>query len=141
MKKNICIFIFVVWLIALLKITVFRSNFSIERLFVNGKINYIPFKVLFEAFKKNGLGYFLYLFLGNIIWFMPLGFLASILTKWSGWKIILAGFVLSLSIEVAQFVFGTGLTEIDDLILNTLGTFAGLEVAKTLVKFRLLKTI
>ena len=32
---------------------------------------------------------------------------------------------LSLGIELSQYVFGTGVTEIDDIILNTLGCLLG----------------
>ena len=35
------------------------------------------------------------------------------------------GFLLSLSIETAQFVLGSGVSELDDLILNTLGALLG----------------
>ena len=40
-------------------------------------------------------------------------------------RTILCGFGLSLLIELLQFVFGTGVSEVDDLILNTLGTLIG----------------
>ena len=35
------------------------------------------------------------------------------------------GLLLSLLIECAQFVLGCGISEIDDLLLNTLGAMAG----------------
>ena len=38
---------------------------------------------------------------------------------------ILYGFFLSLLIETMQFVFGTGVSELDDVILNTLGVYLG----------------
>ena len=41
------------------------------------------------------------------------------------WKIVLAGFLFSLTIESLQYLFGTGYSELDDLILNTAGVFAG----------------
>ena len=37
----------------------------------------------------------------------------------------IAALLLSLLIECAQFVLGCGISEIDDLLLNTLGAMAG----------------
>ncbi len=39
------------------------------------------------------------------------------------WLIVLTGFAFSLIIESMQYFWGTGISEADDLILNTLGTF------------------
>ena len=40
------------------------------------------------------------------------------------------GFLLSFLIETMQFVFGTGYSEPDDLILNTLGAWLGAFMVK-----------
>lgn len=72
----------------------------------------------------------------NIILFMPLGFLLPALwreyrsLKW----VTLSGFALSLMIEVLQ-IFTFRLTDIDDLITNTLGTLAGYYVWKAVQKY------
>lgn len=42
-----------------------------------------------------------------------------------GKPVLLIGFLLSLGIEISQYIFGTGVTEVEDLILNTLGTALG----------------
>lgn len=62
----------------------------------------------------------------NIILFMPLGFLLPAVWKeYRSFKwVTLSGFALSLMIEVLQ-IFTFRLTDIDDLITNTLGTAAG----------------
>ncbi|WP_245592974.1 VanZ family protein [Carnobacterium funditum] len=39
---------------------------------------------------------------------------------------MLIGFCFSFSIEMLQFFLGTGITDIDDLIFNTIGTMIGL---------------
>ena len=52
----------------------------------------------------------------------------KILTRLRGgqlWQAVLVGFILSLIIETAQFVLGSGISELDDLILNTLGALPG----------------
>ena len=114
--------LFWLYLAVLLRITVFRSSFSIDHLFVNGEFNLVPFVSLLRG---GSLWKFTYLFVGNLIWFMPFGILLSHLTKIRRYKMILYGFFLSLLIETMQFVFGTGVSELDDVILNTLGVYLG----------------
>lgn len=78
-------------------------------------INIIPF---------NSEGYMTYIL--NIIMFMPLGFLLPLI--WSDYrrpaKTVLVGFALSLTIEICQ-MFDSRVTDIDDLIMNTLGAAFG----------------
>ena len=65
-----------------------------------------------------------YLFVGYMVWFVTLGLLLPVLTGCDK-KVILYSFLLSLVIEICQFIFGTGVTEVEDLILNTLGGAIG----------------
>lgn len=62
----------------------------------------------------------------NVIMFMPLGFLLPFIWKnfRKVWKVVLIGFLMSLTIEVCQ-LFNFRATDIDDLIMNTLGTLLG----------------
>ena len=48
-------------------------------------------------------------------------------------KIVLAGFLISLSIEIVQ-MFGYGATDINDLITNTVGACLGFGVFKLLYR-------
>lgn len=67
----------------------------------------------------------LFMLLGNIIMFMPVGFFTALLwrkPRW--WKSLLAGFCSSLTIEFIQFFIGRS-SDIDDVILNTAGALAG----------------
>ena len=124
MQRKILWFVFILYLAVLLRITVFRSGFSIMGAFSGGEINIVPIADLIKVFlsdKRN----FVYLFFGNIIWFVPFGFLLRRLTKLSLKKIIFFGFLLSLFIETMQFIFGVGVSETDDLILNTIGAAIG----------------
>ena len=114
--------LFLLYLVVLLRITVFRSSFSIDHLLANGELNLIPFVSLLRL---GRFWQFVYLFVGNLVWFMPFGILLSHLTKIRRYKMILYGFCLSLLIETMQFVFGTGVSELDDVILNTLGVYLG----------------
>ena len=116
--------VFIVYLAVLLRITVFRSGFNLANAFHGGNINFIPILDLAETFLEDKHA-FIYLFFGNIIWFVPFGFLLKRLTRMTAGKIIFLGFLLSLFIETTQFIFGTGVSEIDDLLLNTLGAAIG----------------
>ena len=117
-------FVFIIYLAVLLRITVFRSGFSITGAFSGDEINIVPIADLIKVFLSDKC-YFVYLFFGNIIWFVPFGFLLKRLTRLSIIKIILFGFLLSLFIETMQFIFGVGVSETDDLILNTIGVIVG----------------
>lgn len=68
---------------------------------------------------------FIYLFVGNIIWFVPFGMYLEGQRKWKLAAIVLCGFLFSLTIETSQYAFGRGFSELDDLILNTFGVFLG----------------
>lgn len=64
-------------------------------------------------------------FPGNILIFIPLGFFIGLLaTRAVWWKAALWSFGVSLFIESFQLVVSRG-TDIDDLILNTLGGLCG----------------
>ena len=69
----------------------------------------------------------------NIIFFMPFGFLLP--TLWNKFRkfipTVFAGFIFSLIIEVGQ-LFAIRATDVDDLIMNTLGTILGFILFKIL---------
>ena len=121
--KGILWVIFLLYIGVLLRITVFRSSFGSYPLCSHGQIELVPFVGLIQIF-HNSVGMFLYLFVGNLVWFVPLGVLLPVLTKARN-AAILWGLGLSLYIEVSQYVFGTGVSEVEDLILNTAGTGIG----------------
>ncbi len=69
---------------------------------------------------------FTYLFVGNIVWFVPFGmYLQYMGISKTLVRTVLYGFLFSLLIETLQYVFGTGFSELDDLVLNTLGAWIG----------------
>lgn len=66
---------------------------------------------------------------GNVLLFLPVGALVQDLLQRSSrhpvlWAILI-GFTASLGIEVAQFVFAVGYSDVDDLLLNTVGAALG----------------
>ena len=64
---------------------------------------------------------------GNLILFVPTGIILPIVYRQTDSlkNVTLAGFCMSLGIELIQLVFPNSTTDIDDLILNTLGTVVG----------------
>lgn len=62
----------------------------------------------------------------NIVVFVPVGVLAGSFFRRMTWmRAIMYGAGLSVGIEALQFVFGKGLTEVDDVIHNTIGCLIG----------------
>ena len=102
-----------------------------------GNINLIPLKGLIityvEIFHFRYIDYFLINFVGNILIFMPIGFCLPLLWDTKAKKVILIGFLISLYIEICQLFLNRG-TDVDDLILNTIGTIFGLLLYKLLNK-------
>ena len=64
---------------------------------------------------------------GNILIFMPFGFLLPIMSrKLRGFfRVAFLGFELSLAVEILQLVSKTGSCDVDDMILNTVGAMIG----------------
>lgn len=64
---------------------------------------------------------------GNVIGFLPYGFILPIIGRnmRNGILITVSGFCLSLLVETIQLVTRVGCFDVDDLILNTLGAALG----------------
>lgn len=90
------------------------------------EISFIPFKGIIEMLQGGITTYSFINIIGNIIMFMPVVFLLPLIcTKVDSCKKVVAiGFCTSLLIESSQLFLTRG-TDIDDLILNTLGTILG----------------
>ena len=87
-------------------------------------VNFKPFIYLFDypTIKEALLN-----LVGNTAMFVPLGIVWPVVFQKlnTHWKVIAAGFGASLSIEVLQLPFFNRASDIDDLILNTLGYLVG----------------
>ena len=123
---------FVLYLLILFRITVFRSGWY-DNSFFRGHIELIPFQDIFGYLFDGRWFDFVYLFFGNILWFVPFGIVCGA-KKQGIWKTILWTFLLSLTIEVLQFVFSSGYSDVEDLILNTLGGLFGFLLYRLIFK-------
>lgn len=92
--------------------------------------NFIPFKTITEYIimydKMNFDTWFLNLF-GNIILFIPFGFLLPILSKKfkNIFKIVYILPIASLIIEILEYTLEIGSFDVDDILLNTIGGLIG----------------
>ena len=88
------------------------------------RINWIPFVNLFDYPDTRDI---LINVIGNTAMFVPLGIVWPIVFKEldTHTKIIAAGIGCSLLIEILQLPFFVRVSDIDDLILNSLGYLAG----------------
>ncbi|WP_261807168.1 VanZ family protein [Lapidilactobacillus luobeiensis] len=125
--------LFTFYLLLLLALTVFRGIYFPWqiKIYWHRSPAVINWTVLTETLKlqyaRSQLD-FLYNFYGNILWFIPFGFLWPLLRVKHRPNLLLtllAGALLSAVIETLQFFLATGVTDIDDLIFNTVGAVIG----------------
>lgn len=124
MKRKAITIAFIVYVVCVFRITVFRPGISFRNLF-QGTINVSLFKAYLPLLREGRWFRIIYLFGGNIVWFVPLGMYLKWLDKWKIRTIAVMGLLFSLFIETMQYILGTGISELDDLILNTLGAVIG----------------
>ncbi|MPM26291.1 hypothetical protein SDC9_72792 [bioreactor metagenome] len=129
-RKEAINFLMVFYLAALVQITVIRDWSRLAALWaLPHSIATIQIVPLVETLKQSQAGPWavIYPVAGNLLWFFPLGLLAGIKKPDIGaGRMALISFSLSLSIEFLQWVLGTGISDIDDVIFNVCGALAGL---------------
>lgn len=128
--KKIKIIIFAIYVSAVFSVTGIPA---INSLMVDLNFNWIPLIDIVNspaAYIKNTML--------NIALFIPLGFLCP--TIWKEYnslkKVVIMGFGLSAGIEVLQ-IFTFRLTDVDDLITNTIGTVLGYYLARYFQKLQI----
>lgn len=91
--------------------------------------NFVPFKTIYFYMYLADINLNIRIenLVGNIIGFVPFGFILPLLSK--GFQklstVTITTFILSLTFEIIQLVFEFGSFDVDDLILNTLGGIFG----------------
>ncbi|MGL6104821.1 VanZ family protein [Romboutsia sp.] len=120
----------IVYILALLKIILFKYGFTTEL----RSFNFIPFKFIGDYSKGNfSVDVALKNVVGNVAIFIPMGMLILVLFKKINFKkSILICFLVSLSFELIQYIVGLGASDTDDLILNTLGAIVGILIYKSI---------
>ncbi|HIY92763.1 MAG TPA: VanZ family protein [Candidatus Companilactobacillus pullicola] len=124
--------VFVFYVLLLFALTVFRDGYFIWQFKFYwhrplSQINIIPLVETIKLLNGQSLVDFFYNLYGNIMWFVPMGIFIPALTErhFGFFKVVLIGALISTSIETLQFILNTGVTDIDDVIFNTLGAAVG----------------
>ena len=74
---------------------------------------------------------------GNIIMFIPFGFLGWLNVKYFSFKRLIVDFLSALIIvEALQYLTRLGVFDIDDLALNSLGVWIGFQMRKFIDNFK-----
>lgn len=87
-------------------------------------VQLLPMKTTLAELRA-GAWPFVYHLIGNMIWFVPLGVFLPALWKTGFAKTLLLGAGASLILEALQYALGSGVADIDDVIINALGAAAG----------------
>lgn len=119
----------------MLVVTILKRYLSIGSLWRPNEVHVrtlelVPFDDFFQGKWLGGIAIDT---IGNVALFVPFGILAYILLVRRSAAVrrtALVGFVVSLTIEISQYIFALGYTDVDDLILNTLGAFLGALLAR-----------
>ncbi len=116
LHKELIYLIFIVYILCLFHVVTFQDiNYGVS--------NFVPFK---EIFRYNfGSPKFMKNIMGNIMLFIPYGFLASYFIRNKKCSVIvILTVIVSLTIETVQYYIGR-VFDIDDIILNLVGGIVG----------------
>lgn len=109
---------------------VFLSSYY-GRGYFHRSYNLIPLKTILEyASLSYSLKVILINIAGNILAFVPMGFLVPIVfSKFNKFKTTAIVILLATTfIEITQFAIGVGICDIDDIILNWIGGIIGFQI-------------
>lgn len=123
--------LFIIYMAALCYFMFFAESFGRN---THSQQEYSYNLVLFKEIKRFiqyrellGMEAFLLNIVGNVVGFMPFGFILPIISrrgkKW--YNTILLSFMFSLCIEATQLAFKVGSFDVDDMFLNTMGGVLG----------------
>ncbi len=88
------------------------------------RVNLVPLVHLFDYHSVRDV---IWNVAGNMAMFIPSGIVLPVVYRElvGFWKTVAAGALISLSIEILQLPFASRASDVDDLILNTLGVAVG----------------
>jgi len=89
--------------------------------------NLVPLRTTLDAW-RHGPGALTYHVCGNLLWFVPLGIILARRGKYRWYHALLIGAGLSVTLELLQWLLGTGMPGIDDVLINALGTLMGYSI-------------
>lgn len=120
-KNRIVIAFFVIYCALMVWTILFKLSFSIESIYGMQRVNLIPFYFAFRPkFHINEIT-------ENFLIFVPFGLYLKIMGVKSK-NAVLTGLVFSFLLEICQYVFKIGTSDITDIITNTAGTAFGVVI-------------
>ena len=137
-KKELPVILFIFYLLCLYQITALRFGglgWNIDHMMArHTRTNMMPIAELWNWIVKGVWWHLFYNVIGNFVWFVPLGTLVPALfeRQRNFWRVVWIGTMVSCSIEILQYILCTGVTDIDDIILNAIGAGIGYIVFKIL---------
>ena len=135
-------FLFVIYILALIYLLFLSEGYG-RREFQNQdyRYNLVPFREICRFWRHRQAVGWMASFLnlgGNVIGFLPLGFIFPVMHRNMKrfWLVTFLGFALSLTVETIQLVCKVGCFDVDDLLLNTIGSALGYVLFLICDKFR-----
>ena len=144
MKKlisNILTVCFICYMILLVYYLFFSEEYGRQQAYSEYHYNLELFRELRRYLEHRGMignELFLINVVGNVVAFMPFGFLLPVMYREQRKDVVykghffrsflfvsLSGFFFSLSVEVVQLISKVGCFDVDDLVLNTSGVMIG----------------
>ena len=120
---------FGIYIFLLAWLILFKLSSPAEVFFTHRGVNIIPFNISDDANALLQTKEIIY----NSVVFVPFGmYLTMIFRGWSFQKRLFSALVLSIGFEIVQFAFALGISDITDLITNTLGALVGIFVYRLL---------
>ena len=116
LNRFLRICLLVIYILIVLYLTVFNRS--------QGE-NYSINTSLFWSYEYFHLAQYRWQIYMNILLFIPFGFLLPFSTSARFCVTVFLGLILSIIIESAQYIWGLGLCEIDDIFHNTIGSILG----------------
>ncbi|WP_290218285.1 VanZ family protein [Corynebacterium atrinae] len=137
-SRSLVVIALAVYLTVMVSLTMLKAFYRIGYLWDPARqrqrtLRLIPFEDIMTA--KSWFAP-LFGYVGNLGFFIPFGILVYVLVYQVVARpvvtTVLAGLATSLTIEVAQYIFSLGYSDVDDLLMNTLGGFLGAVVARAM---------
>ena len=140
-KKIIISCIFIVYLTAVAIVTLFPIIIDEKVQYFGNSTwyNIIPFKTITQTLQYGITTTAIAQILGNILMSVPFGVFVMLFVrnpKW--WKMLLFALLLTVGVELSQLIIGLAINnmyrtvDIDDIILNVIGTYLGYGIYKIL---------
>lgn len=138
-NKQIIVVMFCVYIISLVLFVLLKFDGSFDKIaelhntfsFGNCKrINLVPLQTIKIQYLNISERYFLTNILGNFLVFVPLGFFMRYLIRKNNIKIAFGCLIIILLFELLQYLFQIGFFDVDDILLNSSGSLAGIAISK-----------